>query len=448
MGKYNFKLVKPRSVELTRAGYGRVAHLPFILDARPGIHRDGSEYLVDLGLGMWNRAHPGTQGSRPAATSIRSYGWWLCNFLEWCEEKTIDPARADYVAHVLDGFQSDLVSGKWGKDGRPLSDKTVNSYVDTATDYLQWMTWKGKRSHFAVPYVTRTAYPGRSHSAGNSRPRTYDVRQGRRRESPGELQMPTDHQVDIWLESVYTLRGQTLGLMCETVLMSAARRQEVACWRNDTLPLDPQKWVIVNPTADLKHQLVSVRLRYGTKGKDSGIDEVHSDKIGPERQIKIPLHFAEKLHAYRTKIRPRLLKKWVGGARGPEAQRERLNRSVHLFLNPEGIRQSASSFYSAWKSGALPYPAWSPHLGRHWWACSTLVKEIRDGREHREPNYTGPGTLTAILMKGVIELKIVPQLGHISSTTTSLYVRWVCNQLDEALPERYQSTMVDWSEDH
>lgn len=441
MGKYNFKVVEPNSAALTRAGFNRVAHLPFILDSRPGIHRDSSEYLVDRGLGVWNPDSSGVQGRPPTAKSIRNYASWLCQFLEWSEARGIDPVKADYLDHVNGRFQADLLLGLWGRTGRSLSARTVNRYVDTATDFLQWMAVKGKRPPVVVPRVTRASRSENARSTGDDRRQANQVRQGRVRESPCNLQMPTDCEVEAWLASVYALQGQTLGLMCETVLMSAARRQEVVCWRTDTLPPDPRDWQIVNPTADIKHHLVSVRLRFGTKGKDYGID--HSDKVGPERLIKIPLHFAQKLHAYRKNVRPRLLQRWVGNARGLRAQRERLNNSVHLFLNQEGSRQSVSGFYDAWKSGTLPYPAWSPHLGRHWWACSTLLAEISAGREHGEPEYRGSGTLTALLMAGVIQMKIVPQLGHISSNTTRRYIQWVCDQLGEALPERYQSTMLD-----
>lgn len=441
MGKYNFKVVEPRSAELHKAGFGRVAHLPFILDSRPGIHRDGSEYLVERGLGTWNPTRPGESGNYPSAKSIRNYASWLCNFLEWCETRGVDPTKANYVDHINGRYQTDLISGFWGSTGRPLSPRTVNRYVDVATDFVQWMAAKGKRPPVVVPHVTRSFRSNKTSATGDHRLRTHQVRKGRVREAPRALRMPTDFEVDTWLESVYVEKGRTFGLMCETVLMSAARRQEVTCWRVDTLPVDPADWLIVNPMASIKHQMVAVRLRYGTKGRDYGKD--HGDKIGPERVIKIPLHFAEKLHAYRSSVRPRLLQKWVTQASGLKAQRNRLADSVHLFLNPQGMRESVSGFYSAWKSGQLPYAQWSPHLGRHWWACSTLLQEIDAGRKHQEPTFAGPATLTAVLLTAVIQLKIVPQLGHISSETTRLYVQWVSDQLGEALPERYQAAMLD-----
>lgn len=57
------------------------------------------------------------------------------------------------------------------------------------------------------------------------------------------------------------------------------------------------------------------------------------------------------------------------------------------------------------------------------------------------------GGFCRISLTELIQLKIVPQLGHISSDTTRLYVQWVSDQLGEALPERYQAAMLDESED-
>ncbi len=349
--------------------------------------------------------------------------------------------KATYVDHINGLYQTELLTGLWGSTGRHLSPKTVNRYVDVATDFVQWLAAKGKRSHVVVPHFIRSLGSQKAMAEGDHRSRAYQVRKGRVRESPSALRMPTDSEVDTWLESVYAEKGITLGLMCETVLMTAVRRQEVACWRTDTLPLNPDDWLVVNPTADTRHQRVAVALRYGTKGCDYGKD--HGDKIGPERMIKLPLHFAKKLHAYRKNVRPRLLQNWVAQGRGLKSQRDRLENSVHLFLNPEGVRQSVSGFYNAWKSGKLPYVEWSPHLGRHWWACTTLLQEVAAGQKHQESMYTESGAVTAILLTGVIQIKIVPQLGHISSETTRLYLNWVGDQLGEALPERYQAGMLD-----
>lgn len=39
--------------------YPALAHLPYILDSRPGYHRAANAYLIDRGLGHWG---PGSDG--------------------------------------------------------------------------------------------------------------------------------------------------------------------------------------------------------------------------------------------------------------------------------------------------------------------------------------------------------------------------------------------------
>ena len=81
--------------------------------------------------------------------------------------------------------------------------------------------------------------------------------------------------------AVYESAGSTFGLMCETILLTAMRREEVVALRLDTLPLDPSEWKISNPDVPEKHQLVGISIEYGTKG--TGYGEDHGDKIGPDR---------------------------------------------------------------------------------------------------------------------------------------------------------------------
>ncbi|MFW2357910.1 site-specific integrase [Hydrogenophaga sp.] len=441
MSKYNFKVKYSDPSWFTNAGYGRVAHLPFILDARPGYHRSGSQYILDRGLGLWVAGKPGLSVRPPTAKSIQSYAAWLCNFLEWAQKRGIDLLTADYVDHIYGRYQTELLAGIWGRESRGLSEATVNLYVDTAVDFLTWMAAKGERPPFEVPLVTRTFATGSATSSVSHRGKSSDIRQGRVRQPPRTLQMPADTDLDRWLASVYDQSGQTFGLMCNTVIETAVRREEVCCWRVDTLPLNPKDWVIVNPTAEVNEQLVSVTLRYGTKGREFGFD--NGDKIGPKRQIKIPLRLANRLHIYRQNVRPLLLARSIVQVRGAEAQKKRRDSVVHLFLTSEGRRETAPRFYKAWKSGDLPFPAWSPHLGRHWWACSTLMQEVRASEIFYEAHRPVNGLLIASLLTDVIQLKITPQLGHVSSKTSGIYLQWAADQIGVALPERYQAAMLD-----
>lgn len=441
MSKYNYKVKYTDSSWLSKEGYGRVAHLPFIIDGRPGYHRTGSRYLIDRGLGIWVAGSQGVSVRPPTARSIHSYAAWLCNFLEWADKRSIDLATADYVDHIHGRYQKELITGIWGRDNQGLSETTVNLYVDTAVDFLTWMAAKGERPPLEVPIVTRNNGRSSASRSSSHRSKLSEIRQGRIRQLPRTLQMPRDAELDRWLESVYQNKGETFGLMCETIIETAIRREEVCCWRVNTLPLNPKDWIIINPSALLKDQLVRVALSIGAKGREYGFD--HGDKIGPRREIQIPLRLANKLHAYRTKVRPLLLAKAILRVRGVEAQRRARDSEVHLFLTPEGQRETSSRFYKAWKSGLLPFASWSPHLGRHWWACSTLLQEIKHTEIFNAAISVVPGLLIASVLTDVIRLKITPQLGHLSSNTSAIYLNWAADQVGVALPERYQYAMLD-----
>ncbi len=58
---YLYRVVYPTQGFLEGRGFGRVAHLPFIMDSRPGYHRIVNQFLIDLGLGEWSA---GTQSER------------------------------------------------------------------------------------------------------------------------------------------------------------------------------------------------------------------------------------------------------------------------------------------------------------------------------------------------------------------------------------------------
>lgn len=423
-------------------GFGKVAHLPCVFDGRPGYHRDGSQYLIDRGLGVW---HPrfeidGKPTVPPTATSIRNYAAWLVSFLDWADTRGVDPVTCSYVEHVHGRYQSELLAGSWSRDARGLSPATVNLYVQQACDYLAWMAFKGRRGQFVVPTTVTVVKAGSATSSRGHVGLAVTSRVGKVRQPKRRLRMPTDSQIRDWLASVYKRHGETRGLMCDTVLMSAMRREEVSSLRIDTLPLDIKDWHITNPTMNPTEQSVLIELRFGAKGRSYGTD--HGDKIGPARQIHIPLHLADRLHAYREKVRPRQLGVWVRGVRGAQAQRERRDDAVHLFRDEaSGRRLTGRDVYEAWTKADLPFRGWSPHLGRDWWACSTLWREIKLHEQLLHVGRDAPGALLAAVATDIIRLKIQPQLGHQHDRTSFIYLQWVSDMLGVALPEQYQRSM-------
>ncbi|WP_235548531.1 hypothetical protein [Noviherbaspirillum sp. Root189] len=254
--------------------------------------------------------------------------------------------------------------------------------------------------------------------------------------------MPTDGEVRSWLDSVYAKFGEALGLMCETILLTAMRLEEVACFRIDTLPPDPEDWLITNPIAPRKDQLVEIEIMYGTKGPCNGYD--HGDKIGPARFIKIPLELAERLHVYRKKHRNPALKRWVNAATSTLEKKQRVDEAVHLFLEEStGERIKSKRLYNAWTGVDLPFKGWSPHLGRDWWACSVLWIGLQ---QHKHLLSLGGNVAQELLESSgmsIIRLQIQPQLGHADDKTTMIYLRWAADMFGTALSIRYANDNED-----
>ncbi len=423
----------PRSYVVRRTGNGEFAErypalaaFPFIMDSRPGYHRFGNRYLVHRGLGLWAPTWRGI-GRIPTPVSLDNFADWLANFLEWVDLRGVDVRTCDYTTHILGGYQQEMLKGLWSRDGEPLSAATVNVRVLQACDYLQWLAHSGVRTAFEVPYTEATVRFGSAFSSVGHGGKKVRVRAGKVRVKTKTLHMPTRAAVEAWLERIRDRFGETLALICETVLRTAMRREEVVCLRLDTLPKRREHWKISNPLAPPEKQQVHITLNYGTKGTNYGTD--HGDKIGPDRDILIPLGLALKWDEYRRKSRNRAFANRMKGIKGA-ARNDIANDAVHLFLREDdGMRFTGPSLYSAWVSVELPVAGWSPHKGRHWWACSALWRELK---KQKDPNFLGNETAAALIESmalSVIRLQIQPQLGHASIETTMIYLHWVMSML-------------------
>jgi integrase len=411
-------------------GFGKVARIPCIFDMRPGYHRLGSQYLIDRGIGIW---HPQSKGSaypsrKPTETTLKNYAFWLANFLEWTENRGIDLCECNYHDHVHGRYQEEMLSGMWSRDNRKLSPTTINLRVQQACDFLSWMSDKGLRAPFTIPFRTTKARIFTSNNSQGHILKTFDVRIGRVRQDKRLLRMPTDQQVNEWLSSVYSIAGDTAGLMCETVLCTGLRREEVACLRVDTLPLDPKDWHLNRIDAPISEQAVRIRISYGAKGPSYGMD--HGDKIGPSRSIWIPRSIADRLHTYRTRQRLHSLRTFVRQASSASEQRILRDSAVHLFLcDSTGARITGKGLYASWVSGSLPFKGWSPHLGRDWWACSVLWQEIKRHDHFRHMSADSSVSVLSSAAVDIIRLRIQPQLGHSHESTTHIYLSWISDML-------------------
>jgi integrase len=437
----SYRVVTPKKDFLEEHGFGRIKRVPYIVDMQPRVHRAASRYLIDVALGKWvdyklpNRL---ASGKRKSPKTLRTYGSKLISFLEWADRRGVSLEACDYYEHVRGRYQQELQAGTWSRFGRACKPGTINGYVERACDFLKWMTYKGLRPEFHVPLKSihkRLSNSGTDASA--HRGVEILVREGALYVPTPRLRMPTDGSLTRWLESVYERHGITGGLVSKSVLFGALRRAEVVGFRVDTLPLNPADWHITNQSAPEDEQEVLIRVTYGTKGTPTGED--HGDAIGPPRHIKIPLHFAHELHWYRNEIRPKLLAKWVSAVRGSAKQKERLKDAVHLFFDEKtGAPITYYQVYKFWTKAELPYSGWRPHLGRHWWACSVLLREVRLHEEIARMQGRPPVALFAAAATDIIRLVIQPQLGHKNIKTCFIYLQWVADELGVALPAKWQ----------
>lgn len=431
--KYPFTVVYGNSGYLQKRGFGRVGHLPFIFDRRPRYHRSGNQFLIDLGTGAWSLASRGEQPTLPPSkATMRTYAFHLANYLEFCEERGLEPLETEYLA-LIQQYQGSMGNGTWSARGEPLAPKTINHRVDVAVMFLTWAADKGLRSAIHIPTIKRAIKIGRSLSSGATSSKQVESRKGKLRESKRRFGFPDECVIAEWLQRV-RVRCATEGLIAELIIEAAIRREEAACWRIDTLPLNPDDWVINNAEKKPEHQQVLVTIRYGCKGHDYGQDR--GDKIGPERSIHIPLSMAIKLHEYRERVRPHSLKKLLKSARnGREAVALR-EGAVHLFLRPaDGARYTGQKIYDFWTSPAVDCPkGWHPHLGRDFWACTMLWRHLQEEAalvERLTQLNPEKSLVDAMLSKATnfIQLVLKPQLGHVSHETTMIYLQWVADRL-------------------
>ena len=430
--RYSFRVTYPIPEILEEHGFGKVADVPFIQDSTLNYHRLGSRFLIDRALAKWPKP---AREITPA--TIKTKAEALCNYLDWCDARSIDPVTAEYLGVLTNRYQWEMTNGVWSADGEGLSPRTINQRVDIALELQQWATDKNLRPEVEIP--TKTVLRERRGKGGKKEMESVEVRKGKMRVPKRRLGMPSEEAVGAWLQRIYakSVLGGTEGLMCETVLETAIRRSEVAGLRKDFLPSDPDEWPIVDRAVATEHQMVFVTIRYGTKGPEYGAD--HGDKIGPEQIIKMPMKLAQRLHHYRNTERAKAVTVAMKKGKSAPEQRRIRDNTVHLFINPKtGERYTPSRVYDAWRSVRLPQRGWTVHLGRDFWACTTLWRAMtRHKKLLEEALERKLDDMTLDLFKNdamsVIELQIQPQFRHVSRETSMTYLQWVADRMGVAL---------------
>lgn len=411
--------------------YPALTHIPYILDSACAFHRLANRFLIERGAGLW---HPKTRLERrawliPSPRSIRNYADWLVNFLEWAERRGIDLTTCDYHKHVLGRYQPDMLEGRWSRDGQKIGNRSVNFRVNQACDYLVWLHAREFRGPFIVPYTLVEIVLHSNWKRGGQK-KVVQRREGSLSQVTKALHMPDDAALRAWLIAIYEKFGHTTGLICESILLTAMRREEVLSLPKDVLAENPADWDIVNPA--LPHHLRQIRLTisHGAKGKWTG-QTPHGTKFGPERRILVPLTLAEKWHEYRRNQRNAAFAAWMKSMpKDGRTKQQHARLTGCLFLDEAtGGKISGPALYYRWTSVPPPVEGWCVHDGRNWWACAKLLRALKSKLNTLHIGSENDLAILNSVGRTTIQLEIVPQLGHIDEGSVMFYLKWLTEMI-------------------
>lgn len=398
----------PDASRLAAAGFTAIADVPVLFDCQHRYCRAFNRYLRERALGEWI---PDVYGKRrvryPRRRTILNIAYRLKNWIEWCRARDFDWRTVSYREHLL-AYRDEMLNGTWSADHTPLSVQTSEHRVDAAVQFLSWASQRGLRPDFIVPTGETETYAGSGSSSRRFKVRRA-FRAGRRRPNPASLQLPGPAGLKTWLATVRARCGHAKWLAARFILEVGVRLEEAVQFKERHLP-PRDEWNVVGGQ-------VTVLLVDGTKG-------------GKTRHIRLPLKLALALDEYRKGRRLTAI-----------AKLRRLDRRAplpeNLFLFDEtGLPLTRSALYRAWKHGA-PYRSWSPHLGRHAWACLTLLDFMKNELE-KGKNLSGlPEAVFWEMGRLAVATVIQPQLGHVDKATTDLYLRWMWHMIGAA--DHYRS---------
>jgi integrase len=405
----------PDQCHLEGEGLGALARVPFLL-SRDLVYLDEvNRFLRDRALGKWhpNRRNKSDYGRIRVLSdnALEAYSKDLENFWTYLEARGQDWRKLTYQ-QLRDSYDRDMGRGTWSEDFRPLQPSTINRRVDRAVEFLQWATDRGLRS----PFPVETEFKSRSVATGKSAKRQFEpieVRIGRRRPKPKHLRLPTMLEINRWLAEVAARHGKTLALVCNTPIELGTRLEETILVRSSQLP-DPDS---IRPGKPARMEIC-----YGTKGGRSPGDP---DLKGKPRTLRFAPAFLRELVNFKQLRRPKALALFRASHPGQPIPPQ-------LFLSERsGEPITKAVMYKAWtECDTLPFPGFSPHTGRHAFACFTLLRLLDE--ETKLIARAGGAVPRSTLLQhagNLISIYIRPVLGHISDETTERYVDWLADHL-------------------
>jgi integrase len=388
------KVFVPDSKKLEKLGFESVAQVPVIFDADHRYCREYNRYLRERATLDWSPRGDGSDYPRPKTLVVIAHH--LANWINWCAWIRFDWKCATYGTVLK--YQKDQERGIWSSKNEPLKPGTANARADEVTNFLQWASLRGLRPsfHFKITTQRRTI-------AGLTRVVTSRTGRAKEPATGRPFRLPSAGEVRSWLLSVRELRGEAKYLACRFVVEAGPRRSEVEQMKVSQWPSSQD----IEKARAAGDAFVWTELRDGTKG-------------GRPRHIRIPIDFASTVRV------------WIGGPRNTYVYRHYKKtgmRTDRLFVSDSGEHAgtplSASTIYKCFRD-VQPRPReWSPHKGRHAFACflvlHALENEARANRsslKNMSPDWIND--------RGRHWLNLLRrQFGHVSEETTEIYLLWL-----------------------
>jgi len=409
-------LVSRDSGQMAELGFSPYAHVPFLLSRDMKYLDEFNRFLRERALGTW---HPnnrnGTAFGRVralGANSASAYADDLKNFASYLETKRLSWTTLTYQ-QLLDTYDVDQSTGKWRSRGKnPLAASTINRRMNTVVEFLLWASDRQIRGEFQIQ---RSALPqrraARARSWSSDSP--IDSRVGIHRANPKRLRLPTSEEIEIWLAEVRARHGRARYMAIKFILQTGCRLEETSLVRAAQVP-DPQSIDLDMPAR--------MDIEFGTKGKRNPFDP---DLRGKPRTLRFSRSFLVELHNYKELAREKALKAF-------RARDEAAPLPLRLFLDEDtGRPLSTQAIYRAWKTAVnLPFPGWSPHLGRHAFACYQLLRLLTEEAALIQRTLSSvPRAQTLLQVENLISVFLSPVMGHVDEKTTETYLEWVADHL-------------------
>jgi integrase len=355
LSSFLVKRFSPDAAALTALGYESVSHVPVLFGIDGRYEREINRYLRDCATLRWpDAADPnyrfltGQRLNYPRVQSLEKTADSLVNFLKWLEYSKLNWREITFDPH-LRTYRRQQFEGEWSRDRQALSGPTIESRLRYVVDFLSWAVAHGLRERFVVPM---TVYRKEIRSGDRSVPayRSGSRAAGAVRANPQNLRLPEPDELTKWVTDLDHHLDLEKTLVCRTILATAIRLREASLLPFDFIPMLRADWHVTNDG-------VQFLLTEGTKG-------------GRSRYVTMPLAIAEELHRFRTGKRVKNLAKWIRNHPGETKPRQ-------LFLGSfDGTPFSRATIYKSWTSARI-FPGWSPHLGRHTWACYSLLDALQ-----------------------------------------------------------------------